>query len=1110
MRPPDVTSPQVKRVKVARHSDVRLQSVRIDGIRSYMPGKAQTIEFNTPLTLICGLNGAGKSVILESLRFATIGQFPPCNERRPYWARAFIHRTTNSTPPKTITGTVTLTLVDNQQRTLCVQRQLSMDTTTLKTKVAKGTVTLRHPSGSTVWKEGSRTLTAKALNAFMAEYMDVSPSVVTNVLFVHQKEAEWPLGNARELKNHIDLILGTERHTRANVYLNRTRQHYTKEYNVQQKNLEVLSRDIDAHTDLIAQRDTIAEGKATCEADMEEAKEKSDTLEAELAKVKRALKAAESQRQQELVWRRQQELKTTKLKTIETLRQEQARVNVAFKKADVAQADMEASLQRHKTTLDRYDKLSNALSQCEKVDALRLERKCVDLDIVHCERDLDAATRMLRLADVKQETLQVKQYQLTALHTLLEHNITTTASDDDDDHDDSMPPWITVSQYNVLVESVAARCKAAEKEATVCAREQTIRKEEQRQLKAKIQRLEGTCEEQCRQLSRVKETLKDDMSDTTDATQCRERHNEVKEKLLSCEESYMQTKWMKHAQSYVQENSTCPTCARHIDIVDDRAIYDHVMQQHHDDNNNNDESTLFRTLTTLKKIEVQLHESLDAHEQHGRLKKALKQKRTELAALANESTVVEKRSNVAAAQLSTLTQSLQNDNDAYQKLERFQSLLQHVHKLIPPPLNTDNDDDIEDALVVTRYFQHLTGHVLPKQIEHVDAALRVHREEHVTLTEKQNGLRRVLNKKQSRRERLLAKLEHLATLTTEITTTTTTQALKKDLEALRTTLPNLEQTRAQVSAKRQQVQDLRNEGVVLEKQLRGMGTSGAELREALMALDTHLSGVPTAVRAHRATVKQGDAFALDLKDQVKLYHEANGQYTNWCDRDMHVAELLQNERYFEVTRRHEELQCHVTTLGCVVSELDMYYRARDHMLIRYHQEKMAEVNGLLRDIWMDMYQGNDIDTITIVSECVMEKQKRIYNYQVMLVKQGVSFSMASHASRGQCVLACIVIRLAFARAFCLRTDMMVLDEPTTNLDAEHIRMLAKTLRQWMSRKRGTGFQLVVITHNRDFVQQLAQDQNVTSYYHIDKDMSMSSVVQRRPIEDVDMQLQNVI
>ncbi|KAL0145178.1 DNA repair protein RAD50 [Mucor lusitanicus] len=54
-----------------------LQSMAILGIRSFSPDEPCYIKFFSPLTLIVGSNGAGKTTIIESLRYACTGDLPP-------------------------------------------------------------------------------------------------------------------------------------------------------------------------------------------------------------------------------------------------------------------------------------------------------------------------------------------------------------------------------------------------------------------------------------------------------------------------------------------------------------------------------------------------------------------------------------------------------------------------------------------------------------------------------------------------------------------------------------------------------------------------------------------------------------------------------------------------------------------------------------------------------------------------------------------------------------------------------------------------------------------------------------------------------------------------
>ena len=50
-----------------------IEKLGIQGIRAFDPDSLSVIEFETPITIIVGHNGAGKTTIIESLRMSTTG-----------------------------------------------------------------------------------------------------------------------------------------------------------------------------------------------------------------------------------------------------------------------------------------------------------------------------------------------------------------------------------------------------------------------------------------------------------------------------------------------------------------------------------------------------------------------------------------------------------------------------------------------------------------------------------------------------------------------------------------------------------------------------------------------------------------------------------------------------------------------------------------------------------------------------------------------------------------------------------------------------------------------------------------------------------------------------
>lgn len=59
-----------------------VEILKIQGIRSFGPDRQDEaiIEFSTPLTLILGQNGCGKTTIIEALKYAVCGELPSGTE----------------------------------------------------------------------------------------------------------------------------------------------------------------------------------------------------------------------------------------------------------------------------------------------------------------------------------------------------------------------------------------------------------------------------------------------------------------------------------------------------------------------------------------------------------------------------------------------------------------------------------------------------------------------------------------------------------------------------------------------------------------------------------------------------------------------------------------------------------------------------------------------------------------------------------------------------------------------------------------------------------------------------------------------------------------------
>ncbi|KAI9830009.1 MAG: DNA repair protein rad50 [Phylliscum demangeonii] len=185
------------------------------------------------------------------------------------------------------------------------------------------------------------------------------------------------------------------------------------------------------------------------------------------------------------------------------------------------------------------------------------------------------------------------------------------------------------------------------------------------------------------------------------------------------------------------------------------------------------------------------------------------------------------------------------------------------------------------------------------------------------------------------------------------------------------------------------------------------------------------------------------------------------------------------------------------TTKAAVADLKTYGAALDKAIMKYHGIKMDEINQLLEELWKKTYRGTDIDTVMIRSENETTQGNRAYNYRVSMVKQDAEMDMRGRCSAGQKVLACILIRLALAECFGTNCGLIALDEPTTNLDRDNIRSLAESLHDIIAtRQLQANFQLIVITHDEEFLRHMKCADFCDVYYRVMRDDRQKSIIER--------------
>ncbi|KAG6038076.1 hypothetical protein E4U41_004585 [Claviceps citrina] len=249
---------------------------------------------------------------------------------------------------------------------------------------------------------------------------------------------------------------------------------------------------------------------------------------------------------------------------------------------------------------------------------------------------------------------------------------------------------------------------------------------------------------------------------------------------------------------------------------------------------------------------------------------------------------------------------------------------------------------------------------------------------------------------------------------------------------------------------------------------------------------------------------QGEARALENQAN-RLLAQRGSVMGSMKTKDEELGRLLQEWTLDYKDAKHKYRECHirVETTKAAIEDLAQCGAAVDRAVMQFHSMKMAEVNRIAGELWQTTYQGTDIDTILIRSDNESSAGRRSYNYRLCMVKQDTEMDMRGRCSAGQKVLASIVIRLALAESFGVNCGLIALDEPTTNLDRDNIRSLAASLHAIIrARQAQANFQLIVITHDEDFLRHMRCADFCDTFFRVKRDGRQNSVIVRESIAKI--------
>lgn len=188
-----------------------LYKLSILGVRCFSPKDNEIIQFGTPLTLICGQNGCGKTTIIECLKYATTGDLPPNSK-----GGAFVNDPAVA-DRLIVNAEIKLGFISVDKKLMTVTRNMQL-TRKRTGRLATATNTFKTLEGQlAVHSNGRKTsisLKNAELDTRVPQYLGASKAVLEYVIFCHQEDSLWPLSEASVLKKRFDEIFEASKFTK--------------------------------------------------------------------------------------------------------------------------------------------------------------------------------------------------------------------------------------------------------------------------------------------------------------------------------------------------------------------------------------------------------------------------------------------------------------------------------------------------------------------------------------------------------------------------------------------------------------------------------------------------------------------------------------------------------------------------------------------------------------------------------------------------------------------------------------------------------------------------------------------------------------------------------
>ncbi|TAL46907.1 SMC family ATPase [archaeon] len=184
---------------------------------------------------------------------------------------------------------------------------------------------------------------------------------------------------------------------------------------------------------------------------------------------------------------------------------------------------------------------------------------------------------------------------------------------------------------------------------------------------------------------------------------------------------------------------------------------------------------------------------------------------------------------------------------------------------------------------------------------------------------------------------------------------------------------------------------------------------------------------------------------VEFERQEKMFTELAAREKELAAKASGLTDLIK-----EKTARLQELQGlvenaakekeYIAKLDNISMELKIFAKALEETQLELRKEFIAAVNFTMSEMWTALYPYQDFTGAKLAvdeGDYVLQLQE----------KSGRFMNVEGVVSGGERSIAALALRIAFSLVLAPNVRVLILDEPTANLDANAINMLAMTLRE---------------------------------------------------------------